>query len=459
MVGGEAVEGQLQDLDLVGVDGASGREHAAVVGEGGGDEPVGVAEVGGPAGGVEERVAEGGVAGLALGGAEPDRQVDAQDRIGVVGLGVEVEGLGVVAEGVGGGEGGERGVGGLAGVADGLGEVDGLGGVEPVAGQLADPCPGAVAAQVLERFGDLPVRAGPAGGTEILVQGVLDEGVGEVVVPGRVGELAHQGRGGGGVEDVEQLVLAMFRLARASRSRSKSRPITAASDNTRSASGPSRPTRAPITSRTLSGSADLLEGVGGDPSAGGVLGDRPGLGEVAEHLAHEERVAVGLAIHRVGETHGGVVEGVPGGGLHERHDAGVVEPGQLDARDAVLSTQRGERLEQRVGARQLAVAVGPEHEHPHRLVGRDHVAQQLQARLVGPLQVVEHEHDRLLLRHHGQQPDHRREQQVPLGVGVGRLRRRQARQPARQAPGPAGPAPNRARRRARRAASSGAWVT
>ena len=29
-----------------------------------------------------------------------------------------------------------------------------------------------------------------------------------------------------------------------------------------------------------------------------VLGDRPGLGEVPQHLAHEERVAVGLAVHR-----------------------------------------------------------------------------------------------------------------------------------------------------------------
>ena len=113
-----------------------------VVGQGGGHEPLRVAEVGGPASGVEERVAKGGVAGLALGGAEPDRQVDAEDRIGVVGLGVEVEGLGVIAQGVGGGERGERGVARLAGVADGLGEVDGLGGAEPVAGQFAHPCPG-----------------------------------------------------------------------------------------------------------------------------------------------------------------------------------------------------------------------------------------------------------------------------------------------------------------------------
>ena len=98
------------------------------------------------------------------------------------------------------------------------------------------------------------------------------------------------------------------------------------------------------------GQGHLFDGVPCDPPAGGVLVDRPGLGEVTEHLGHEERVAVGLAVHRMGETHGGVIEGVPGGGFHERDDAGVVESGQLDAGDAVLSMQRRERLEQRVGA-------------------------------------------------------------------------------------------------------------
>ena len=71
---------------------------------------------------------------------------------------------------------------------------------------------------------------------------------------------------------------------------------------------------------------------------------------MAEHLGHEERVAVGLPLHRMGETDGGVIEGVAGGGFHERHDAGVVESGQLDAGDAMLSMQRRERFQQRVGA-------------------------------------------------------------------------------------------------------------
>ena len=115
-------------------------------------------------------------------------------------------------------------------------------------------------------------------------------------------------------------------MARAKRSRSKSRPMTAAIESTRPASlrQVARPV-APITSRTLSGRAICSREHFGHPSPGGVLVDRPGLGQMAQHLAHEERVAVGLAIHRVGKAHPGVIEGVTGGGLHERHHPAVVE--------------------------------------------------------------------------------------------------------------------------------------
>ena len=79
--------------------------------------------------------------------------------------------------------------------------------LEPVAGQLAHPRAGPVAAEVFERFGHVPVRPRPAVGTEVFVQRVLDQRVGEVVAPGRVGQLAHQGDGRRGFEDVEQVVV------------------------------------------------------------------------------------------------------------------------------------------------------------------------------------------------------------------------------------------------------------
>ena len=78
---------------------------------------------------------------------------------------------------------------------------------EPVAGQFAHPGTGPVAAKVFERFGHLPVRPGPAVGTKVFIQGVLDERVREVVTPLRIGHLAHQGHRRRGFEDVEQVVL------------------------------------------------------------------------------------------------------------------------------------------------------------------------------------------------------------------------------------------------------------
>jgi hypothetical protein len=160
-----------------------------------------VTEAGGLSGGGEEGLAELGVPGLALGDAEPDAQVHVDQRIQMRRLAVEVEGLGVVAQGVAGGERSERAVGGPAGVGEGLGQPVGAGGSGPVAGQLPDTRPGPVHADRLQRFGDLAVGAGLAGAAQLGVHGVLDEGVHEALMTGRVGQLAHQRRPSGGVED------------------------------------------------------------------------------------------------------------------------------------------------------------------------------------------------------------------------------------------------------------------
>ena len=134
-----------------------------------------------------------GIAGLALRDAEPDRQVEREDRIGSSAWAYSSSGLRVVAQGVAGRERGERGVAGLARVVDRLVEVDGLRGAEPVAGQLARP-----ARRAGHRRGLRALRAtwrcarARRVGTEILVERVLDERVREVVAARRVGELAHQ---------------------------------------------------------------------------------------------------------------------------------------------------------------------------------------------------------------------------------------------------------------------------
>ncbi len=187
----ELVEGQFEELDPVRVD-VGPREHAAGVGQGGDGEPLGVTLLHGLPRRVEERFAEPGLPGLALGDAEPDGQVEAEDRIGGRGPSVEVECVDVVVEGVVGGEGRERGVGRPARVVERLDQAVGLGGAEPVAGQFAESRPLLVAAEALECLGHLAVRSRLAGAAEGVVQRVLDQRVGEAVVPGRVRQLAHQ---------------------------------------------------------------------------------------------------------------------------------------------------------------------------------------------------------------------------------------------------------------------------
>ena len=71
----------------------------------------------------------------------------------------------------------------------------------------------------------------------------------------------------------------------------------------------------------------------------GVRLDGPGLDQVAQDLAHEERVAVGLAGDGMGEPDRSIVESVSGSGFHEGHHSGVVQPDQVDPRDPFVAPQ------------------------------------------------------------------------------------------------------------------------
>ncbi len=64
------------------------------------------------------------------------------------------------------------------------------------------------------------------------------------------------------------------------------------------------------------------------------LHDRAGLHEVQEHLAHEERVALGLVDEGLGEVVRGIAELVTGGRGHQRADAVDVETMEVEALDA-----------------------------------------------------------------------------------------------------------------------------
>ena len=165
----------------------------------------------------------------------------------------------------------------------------------------------------------------------------------------------------------------------------------------------------------------------GHPAAGGVLDDGTGLGEFPQHFGHEEGVAVGLPVDLMGERHPGVVELVAGGGLQEGHHVGVVEALEHEGRHpGRFAEQCPERLGQRVRGRELGVAVGADHQQPGGGRVGHHVAEQLEAGLVGPVQVVEEHHDRVLGARRIEEGHGGGVEEVALGVGVGALGGRQA---------------------------------
>ena len=109
----------------------------------------------------------------------------------------------------------------------------------------------------------------------------------------------------------------------------------------------------------------------------------------------------------------------------QRLHALLVEPVEIDALDAAAAPQIGEYSRERMPAVDVGVAVG--HDDQHGRLGRevrDGVAEELNAGRVGPVRVVEHEHERLLGRDRAHEIDHRVEEQEPFGLGIGDLRRR-----------------------------------
>ena len=57
----------------------------------------------------------------------------------------------------------------------------------------------------------------------------------------------------------------------------------------------------------------------------------------------------------------------------ELDHAEVIESRQLETRNPVLTMQRRQGFEERMGTGELTVAIGAKHQHAHRLLGRDHL--------------------------------------------------------------------------------------
>lgn len=113
--------------------------------------------------------------------------------------------------------------------------------------------------------------------------------------------------------------------------------------------------------------------------------------EQAHHLRDEERVAIGLGVDRLNHLARGLDAGHTADVL--RHVA-LAQPSEADLGRVRLPHQLRERRAQRIAERRIDVAVPADHEHVAVSDLACDEPQQQQRRLVGGVQVVEHEHQR-----------------------------------------------------------------
>ena len=174
---------RLERLNALAVDAPTLAGPSAAVREHRAAETVGVVELLRERCRVEQCLAKLRVSDLALGLPQADQQLAALAAIAAGRLAVELERLAIPARGLIGGELLKRALGGAPGVVDGLGRVAADHRCRPMAGELAQPLAWLIPALVLERLCDPPVQPGAARSPEILIQGVLDERMGEREAP------------------------------------------------------------------------------------------------------------------------------------------------------------------------------------------------------------------------------------------------------------------------------------
>ena len=138
---------------------------------------------------------------------------------------------------------------------------------------------------------------------------------------------------------------------------------------------------------------------------------------MAQDLGDEERVAVGLLEHGSGQGRGPAADAF----ADELGDGAGVQWPQVDALvEPLLAGEVREQAAERVFGFVAPVATGTDDQQPHRSrIARD-VAQGEQRRAVGPVQILEHEHDRPLLGGSAQQRADRLEEPVARALGIPR---------------------------------------
>ena len=202
-------------------------------------------------------------------------------------------------------------------------------------------------------------------------------------------------------------------LTPASASRSNSRPSTEASVRSRLHASERWRRRRPITSLTLCGIA-----------SGAVAGSLQASlrGEQPHDLADEQRVALGLGVHRRSQLRCGRAGR---GELDEVGDVGLAEAGERERPRDRLASQLGEGRRERIRQGRIDVAVRADDQQAAvaELAG-DELEKQERG-LVCRVQVVEHQHQRPRGRRALQEGGHGIEEPEARSLGLERRRRRQ----------------------------------
>lgn len=131
--------------------------------------------------------------------------------------------------------------------------------------------------------------------------------------------------------------------------------------------------------------------------------ERAALGEVAQDLADEERIALGLAVDRLGEGPRGLLLADR---VDERLHLVAVETTQEGPLVEVLAAERGDRIGERVRSVELDVAVRAHDQDALAAQVAGEVLEEQQRRLVGPVQVVEDQDQRAGRRRVGEEGRH-----------------------------------------------------
>jgi hypothetical protein len=277
----------------------------------------------------------------------------------------------------------------------------------PVVGQLVV----VGTAQPFDRLGHLAVGQGEPGRAQLVEQRRAQDGVGEAEATDV--HLADQRQVGDVLQQAEHLGRGPFR------GRRQEVQVERQPDHRGGAQERAGRVREP--SETLTD--DVPHRIGdGEPVTGAPLdqsGQLAGRGEVVEELAHEERAAGALLADPAGEGRDAVGPGARGPGADQGGDVVDLQGREVDGRGRGQAVDLGEQVPQRVARRHVLGPVAAEQQQSGGGGAADEVAEQLDGRPAGPLEVVQDEDDRLDLGQALDEAEHGLEQVVPgRGGGV-----------------------------------------